>query len=202
MFNQTKPLYLKLALGVTYFTTHYDSITNKENLSNGSPFTWGFQAMLYKTIYQKNDFNLKLVGGYSHHSNGHTQIPNFGLNSALFGLSAQWLRADKKKPLQGSMLDTKPELKLKRYFISFREGVGFHELGATYSPIGGDKKMVYTTSLSLGILFNNHVKWKAGFAYRYYQHYYDYIKENNLAQFNNNAEWSASNIYFFTGVEF
>jgi hypothetical protein len=202
LFNQTKPLYLKLALGVTYFTTHYDSITNKENLSNGSPFTWGFQAMLYKTIYQKNDFNLKLVGGYSHHSNGHTQIPNFGLNSALFGVSAQWLKADKKKPLKGSMLDTKPELKLKRYFISFREGVGFHELGATYSPIGGDKKMVYTTSLSLGVLFNNHIKWKAGFAHRYYQHYYDYIKENNLTQFNNNAEWSASNIYFFTSVEF
>lgn len=200
LFNQTKPLYLKLALGVTYFTTHFDSITNNENLSNGSPFSWGFQAMLYKTIYQKNNFNIKLVGGYSHHSNGHTQIPNFGLNSALFGVSTQWKKKEDMKSPKNNFINK--EIPSTRYFIHYREGLGFHELGATDVPVGGDKKLVFTNSLAVGILFNNHIKWKTGFSYRYYEHYYDYIIKNDLTEYNNNPEWSASNIYFFTGVEF
>ena len=225
VLNQTKPLYIKLALGVTYFTTHFDSINNIENLSNGSSFTWGFQAMLYKTIYQKENFNLKIVGGYSHHSNGHTQIPNFGLNSALFGISAQWKKDEKvrsgktedrswdpsadggrqKLETSNSKLPTSDfglRTSLKKYFINYREGLGFHELGATDIPVGGGKKLVYTSSLSFGLLFNNHIKWKTGFSYRYYEHYYNYIQQNNLAAFKDNPEWSASNIYFFTGVEF
>lgn len=202
VLNQSRPFYIKLALGVTYFTTHFDSITNSGNLSNGSPFSWGFQAMLYKTIYQKNNFNIKLVAGYSHHSNGHTQIPNYGLNSALFGISAQW---DKNN--DNNLSDQNPSYKnhkssVKKYFINFREGLGFHELGATDKPIGGTKKMVYTSAISFGLLFNNHIKWKAGFSYRYYEHYYDYIQKNNLTAYNNNPKWSASNIYFFTGIEF
>ncbi len=202
VLNQTKPLYIKLALGVTYFTTHFDSINNIENLSNGSPFTWGFQAMLYKTIYQKNNFNLKIMGGYSHHSNGHTQIPNFGLNSALFGISAQWKKDEKENLTNKNSNHNHQESSLNKYFINYREGLGFHELGATDIPVGGGKKLVYTGSLSFGLLFNNHIKWKTGFSYRYYEHYYNYIQQNNLAAFKDNPEWSASNIYFFTGVEF
>ena len=202
VFNQNKPVYIKLALGVTYFTTHFDSITNNENFSNGSPFTWGFQAMLYKTIYQKDNLNIKLVGGYSHHSNGHTQIPNFGLNSALFGISAQWKKDEKANLTNEKSNDINQESSLNNYFINYREGLGFHELGATDFPVGGDKKLVYTSSLSFGLLFNNHIKWKTGFSYRYYEHYYDYIQKNNIAAFKDNPEWSASNIYFFTGVEF
>ena len=198
VLNQNKPVYIKLALGVTYFTTHFDSLTNKENLSNGSPFSWAFQAMLYKTIYQKNNFNIKLVGGYSHHSNGHTQIPNYGLNSALFGISAQW---DKNRKESQTSNNTKQESILKKYFFNFREGLGFHELGATDKPIGGVKKMVYTSAMSFGLLFKHHIKWKSGFSYRYYEHYYNYIQKNNLTAYNDSPNWSASNIYFFTGVE-
>jgi hypothetical protein len=180
--------------------------------------------MLYKTIYQKNNFNIKLVGGYSHHSNGHTQLPNYGLNSALFGISAQWKKDEKvrsgktedrswnpsaderrqKLETSNSKLPTSDfglQTSLKKHFINFREGLGFHELGATDKPIGGAKKMVYTSAMSFGLLFNNHIKWKSGFSYRYYEHYYDYIQKNNLTAYNDSPNWSASNIYFFTGVE-
>lgn len=199
VINSRLPTYIKLSLGISYFTHHYDSVTNIENLSVGSPFTWGFQAMLYQTVLQKQNYTIKLVGGYSHHSNGHTQIPNFGLNSALFGLSFQW---NKPKLANFNIQQTKSKKEIKRYFFHLREGVGFHELGATIAPIGGDKKLVATTALSFGILFKNHLKWKTGLSYRYYQHYVDYINSNRLVSYQENSTLSASNIYYFMGVEF
>ncbi|KAB2859574.1 MAG: acyloxyacyl hydrolase [Flavobacteriales bacterium] len=193
------PTYIKLSLGISYFTHHYDSVSNIENLSVGSAFTWGFQAMLYQTIVQKQHYDIKLVGGYSHHSNGHTQLPNFGLNSALFGVSFQWNKANLNHT---TIQQTKNKKEVRKYFIHLREGLGFHELGATIAPIGGDKKLVTTTSISFGILFKNHLKWKTGFSYRFYQHYIDYINANRIESFQENATLSASNIYYFMGVEF
>ncbi|MGE0562111.1 MAG: acyloxyacyl hydrolase [Flavobacteriales bacterium] len=200
--SNRKPVHIKLALGLSYFTTHYDSLANDDNVAIGSAFTWGFQAMLYKTIYTKERFNLKLVGGYSHHSNGHTQIPNFGLNSALFGIAAQWDTPKKKvaEEENGLMIKNQTDAS-KKYFINCREGIGFHELGATAAPVGGDKKKIFTSSLSFAILFKNHIKWKSGFSYRYYQHYYDYSWKKDGAKSNRELNLLASNVYFFTGVE-
>ncbi|PJC62763.1 MAG: hypothetical protein CO022_02850, partial [Flavobacteriales bacterium CG_4_9_14_0_2_um_filter_32_27] len=124
LFNKSqKPLYFKLSIGAAYFTTHYDSITNPKNVNVGSPFKWAFQAGVYKTISEKPGMNLKLGLLFSHASNGHTQIPNFGLNSALLSISAQFY--DKKisnYQLTNNQLSVRPKLKSRDIGISYGLG--------------------------------------------------------------------------------
>lgn len=196
--NKPKPFYIKLAIGASYFTTHFDSINNTDNVAIGSGFTWGFQAFLYKSIYHNNGIHLRLGGGYSHASNGHTQLPNFGLNSGLLSLAAQFYNPKKETKYLLSV----SKQKSKNLFINFRQGLGFHELGATAEPIGGTKREIHTSALSVGIIFNRHLKVRSGFAYRYYEQYNNYIKENKTPDFIDNPILSSSNIFFFIGSEF
>lgn len=196
--NKKNPFYIKLAIGASYFTTHFDSISNTDNVAIGSGFTWGFQAFLYKSIYHNNGLHLRLGGGYSHASNGHTQLPNFGLNSGLLSLAAQFYNP-KKEPKD---LLSISKQKSKSIFINFRQGIGFHELGGTAEPIGGTKREVYTSALSLGIIFNKHLKVRTGFAYRYYEQYNNYIETTQNADYISAPKINSSNIYFFIGSEF
>ena len=197
--KKPKPFYIKLAIGSSYFTTYFDSIKNTENVAIGSRFTWGFQAFLYKSIYHNNGVHLRLGGGYSHSSNGHTQLPNFGLNSGLISIAIQFYNPIK-------VIEDLPILiskqKSKNLFINFRQGFGFHELGGTAEPIGGKKRAIHTSALSMGIIFNRHLKIRGGFAYRYYEQYHNYIKETESPDFIDNPTLSSSNIYFFIGSEF
>lgn len=196
--NSTKPNYIKLAIGASYFTNHYDSINNLDNVAIGSSLTWGFQAFLYTTLYKGNYHQIRLGVGYSHASNGHTQLPNFGLNSGLISLSTQFYQTKK----ENTFFKNRTEKKEKTLFINLRQGYGFHELGGTAEPIGGPKKGVYTSSLSIGMIFNKHIKLRTGFAYRYYEQYFDYIQENKTPELYSNPSKNASNVYFFIGNEF
>jgi len=198
--KKEKPFHIKLSIGLSYFTTTFDSIKNIDNVAIGSSLAWGFQAFLYKTIYNSNTTTLRIGGGYSHASNGHTQLPNFGLNSALLSFSAQF-HPKKNESTQNFTPPIYRKLK-KRYFIQYREGIGFHELGGTAEPVGGVKRLVFTSALSGGIIINNHIKIRAGFAYRYYEQYYNYIITTRHPDYISNPTQSSSNIYFFAGCEF
>jgi hypothetical protein len=65
-----------------------------------------------------------------------------------------------------------------------------------------DKKNVYTLSGVYGRVWNNRYKLGLGINYRFYQHYYDYIKGNEslvndgreFSHFKENPGWNASNI--------
>jgi hypothetical protein len=191
--------WFRFGLGASYFTTFYDSINNSRNKAVGSSYSWAFQAAIHKKWYINEQINLKLGGHYLHASNGHTQLPNFGLNSAALSLALEYLPG--KNNLKGV---NKPQIEKSRksYFIQQFSGVGFHELGATDKPIGGPKKPIYFTSISAGFIHNKHFKVRNGFAYRYYQHYYDYVNSNQLEPYIQNPHASASNIYYFVGTEF
>jgi hypothetical protein len=197
--KKPKPFYIKLAIGASYFTTHFDSISNTDNVAIGSGITWGFQAFLYKSIYHNNGIHLRLGGGYSHASNGHTQLPNFGLNSGLLSLAAQFYSP--KKEVKELSINVSKQ-KSKHLFINFRQGLGFHELGATAEPVGGVKREVHTSSLSFGVIFNSHLKIRSGFAYRYYEQYYNYIEATQHLDYTSNPKLNSSTIYFFIGSEF
>ena len=203
--NKTKPVYLKLGLGASYFSTSYDSITNPRNVAIGSPFTWAFQAGVYKTIVEKKGFNLKLGVIFSHASNGHTQLPNFGLNSGLVSLSSQFYKQRnqhyqllKKKTTQNNNNNNTE----KHYSINIKQGVGFHEYGITEGPVGTKKRAVYSSSIAFGKTFNPHFKLVAGVNYQFYEQYYNQIKINKYPNYINHPKWSASNLVLYSGVEF
>lgn len=195
-----KPYYLKIGIGAAYFTKHYNNIYNSRNVAVGSPFTWSFQAEAYKTLAEKDGLNLKIGLIFSHASNGHTQLPNFGLNSALLSLSAQFYDKNTKNyQLQKKKIKSKN--KQKSFNISINQGLGFHEYGDKDRPIGEPKKGVHSTSISLGKTYNNHFKWSFGGTYRYYPVYKHQIETRQLKEYLDHPKRYSSNIVLFTNVE-
>jgi len=195
--SHEKAWYLKLGLGSSYYPTNYT--TNPANEAIGSNVTWAFQAFMYKNIRSTEHLNLKLGAGFLHGSNAHAQLPNFGLNAAMLSLSAQWLR----KPFDPDFaVNNTPEIdRDKQYFIQLRQGLGYHEYGGTRVPIGGETRPVHTFSLSVGVLYRNHIKVRTGFAYRYYEQYYNDIMRNQDEDFISQPRLNASNLYWHLGSE-
>ena len=201
MFNRVRnPYYLKIGIGAAYFTSYFDSISNRRNLDIGSPYTWSFQTGIYKTIAEKKGMNLKLGLIFSHASNGHTQLPNFGANSTLLSLSAQFYNKNIEK-YQLQKLKTKNSTPLKSYDIGMSYGLGVHEYGDKDGPVGEPKKGVHSSSIFIGKTYNNHLRWGIGGTYRYYPVYEHQIKTRQLTQFLNSPKKYSSNIVLFSNAE-
>lgn len=202
VFNNFKnPLKLKMGAGISYFTARFDSLGNPHNEIIGSQFTWDVKIFLYKSILKKGGFKLKFGAGFSHESNGHTRLPNLGVNSPMVSLTGQFYNQKEDnyiKPIRIKRANVSP----KKYYITFEEGMGFHDQDETEGPVMGFLKPVYTTDISGAILFNKHIKLRGGFTYRYYKTYYDHIVDNQIEGLIDNPEWSSSNVSFYLGNEF
>lgn len=189
---------LKLALGASYFDTKYHPTNNSRNIAIGSHYTWAFQTFIYKEIFQKNGICYNIGAGYSHASNGHTQLPNLGLNSALLSFSAQF----NKPQLKQSNPNEKKKISTKNYSATIERSIGFQEFGSKDFPIGGEKQLVEITSLSFSKILKQHHKINIGLTHRFYNSYYDYIIDSNEIEYINHARKNASNYDLFVGSEF
>ena len=173
-FNIFKKEKLKVlvGMGASYFTTKYDPITNPNNQGITTDITFSFRAFLHYQILSGERIDWRTGVGYFHHSNGHTNLPNQGLNSFLVSLSADI--KDTGKPDVGP-----PDFSFSRTandYISIRGGYGINVL--SLAEVFNDPKSVYTLSGEYGKVFNNTWKIGGGAYYRFYEHYYDYIKGN------------------------
>jgi hypothetical protein len=192
---------LKIGAGVSYFNTIFDSINNPINEVIGSHFTWDVKVFLYHQIFQANKFKLKAGIGFSHESNGHTTLPNLGSNSYLFSLAGQFANKkhdDFRIPTRIKRGNIAP----KKYFINAQQGYGFHEQDATEGPETGISKPVYSTSIAVGMVFNNHIKLRAGLVYRFYEQFNAHVTENEIEGLSDNPTSAASNVILFVGNEF
>lgn len=190
--SKPKPFFFKFGLGLAHFTTYFDAQTNPDNLAVGAPFSWHFNASFGQTLAYFDKGELRLTGGYFHSSNGHTQIPNFGLNSALVGF--EYLFSGNKSTTERLKLADSPSY----WIVEHRSGLGFHELAATASPVGTPKYGVFSTGVHVGYVHREHIKYKAGFYARYYNSYYNYLIDN----YGSSTIAEAGNIYFMAGAEF
>jgi hypothetical protein len=178
-------------IGTSYFTkTHRQ---NESNQSIGSHFNWAFQWMYYRSFDIFENRNLRLGFGYRHSSNGHVQLPNYGLNSAVVSIAIT------PKELQSSMPDKQAMNKSRTVFLKVRSGVGLHEFGSTTSPVGGEKKLVFSQSLGIGFTLKEHFRWYAGLGTRHYQHFADSIKNSDELQALN---VHPNNHFFLMGIEY
>ncbi len=185
--------FFKVGIGASYFTKHYNVITDTANSPIGSSFTWAFKLFLYRSLWVTKNFNLRLCGGFCHSSNGHTQLPNVGLNSGMIGLSAQF---NTKSPDPNFLFPEKIKEQIPNtYFLQLRTGAGMHERGGAFGPPGGSKYGVLSAAVSGGIIFKNHLKVRAGLTYRDYGNLLDYTGQPFTT-------WQASNIFFSLGCEF
>jgi hypothetical protein len=202
VFNKSvKPYYLKIGIGAAYFTQTYDSISNPRNVAVSAPLTWSFQAGAYKTLSEKPGMNLKAGFIFSHGSNGHTELPNFGINSALFSLSAQFYNKNTEN-YQLTRTSKAKEKKSKSWDIGVYYGLGFHEYGDKDGPVGGPKKGVQSASLFFGKTKNNHFRWGFGATFRYYDTYHNQILTRNLEKYLDNPRMNSTNVVLYTNAEF
>ncbi|MGK0385931.1 MAG: hypothetical protein ACI849_000536 [Patiriisocius sp.] len=191
-------------LGASYFTEKYDPISNPNNRAVSTDITWAFRFFFNYQLFNTKNIDWRLGLGYSHHSNGHTRLDNRGYNSVLLSLSGAI-----HNPFNISQ-DKKPEIpnyKNSRYnYVEVRAGHGWNVLGEAFN----DAKPVYTISGEYGYVFNNVFKIGIGAHYRFYQHYYDYISNNEslvqdgreFEEFKENPFYSASNLSIYVNTEF
>lgn len=168
-FNIFKRWDLHSAIGVSYTNTQYDVINNPFNEAITTNLNWSFKALMYYDLFKTDVLNWKVGFGYNHSSNGHSRLPNQGLNSFLAGVSTTF---NSKNNNTNEPLDTSKTPTTKQWYFSSRFDIGQNVL----SEIFNDKKEVYSLAFSGGKIINKTFKFGAGFYYRFYEHYYDYIK--------------------------
>lgn len=192
----------KIGLGGSYFTKKFDLVTNFDNRAVSTDITWSFRAFTYYTFLRTPTMNWRAGLGLFHHSNGHTRLPNNGYNSFLVSIAADIHPAVVAKEVTLQQPD-----RTRYNYVTLRKGVGqnvFND-GAPFN----DKKEVYTLSAEYGMVFNKTLRLGVGGFYRIYEHYYDYINDNEFlvrdgqrfASLRENPWSNASNIALYTRGE-
>jgi hypothetical protein len=211
--KKIKGLNFNVSLGVSYFTKSYTGTTFSlnnpiENNNNAvsTKVTWSLKSFFYYDFLRSNNNNWRLGVGYFHHSNGHTKFPNQGLNSFLFSVSKQsnYDLSTTRKTKGQKKQAIKFEDNLQQFF-TIRTGAGLNFLSEQFN----DRKGVFTAAPSYGIIFNNTFKVGIGCFYRFYEHYYHYINNNEeliVTQYPhfqlNPVKYSSSLGLFFSGEIF
>ncbi|MBN2610599.1 MAG: acyloxyacyl hydrolase [Bacteroidales bacterium] len=194
-------VFFKIALGGSYFTRFYDASENPDNLVIGSHFTWSFQSFMYYSVYTGSRLSLNLGAGYMHNSNGHIQLPNVGLNQAAIGISVKYFTHPIHPGFHPRQYRVEAERK-KRYYAMVRTGIGMHEYGSATGPIGGEKRLVNSVTVSAGMLLKEHIRVGAGLAGRIYHQYHHHILNPADSLYSDRPWLNASNLYFFINCEF
>ena len=179
--KKTNRLNLHIGLGGSYMDTQYDSISNPYNKAITTKLNWSFRSFFYYDIYRLQHVDFRVGLGYFHHSNGHTQLPNQGLNSLLASVSAKF-----NSPKKSQKALEQPEFKSSHQtYFDFRAGLGQNVLSETFNS----KKEVYSVAISAGKIINKTFKFGLGFHYRFYEHYYDYVKNGEALVADQEPEW-------------
>ncbi len=174
-FNAFKKQHLKIQIGMggSYFNKIYDSISNPNNQGITTDLAWSFRAFLQYQLISGDKLDWRIGAGYFHHSNGHTRLPNQGLNSFLISLSTDI--KDLKNANKTAALFPVRQFNRSIYsYMSVRAGYGKNVLSKAFN----DRKGVYAISGEYGKVLNNTFRLGIGFYYRFYQNYYNYIIDN------------------------
>jgi len=163
---------LLTGMGASYVDKQFNAETNPFNKAVSTEFNWSFRSFLYYDFIKANTMDWRFGMGYIHHSNGHVRLPNQGFNSVAASISTNIYTNSDFSRTDEIQLSQK-ERTSESYF-SFRGGLGQNVL----SRIFNDKKEVYSVAFSTGKIINKTFKFGVGFYYRFYEQYYDYIKNN------------------------
>jgi hypothetical protein len=187
---------IRTGFGFAYFNKPYDTITNFGNILVGSHFTTLVAIDLYfqRNITEKLNFKFGLSG--IHASNGHTGLPNVGLN--MININAGFNYYFDKKPTKFNRnQDFLPNKNLK-YVIRF--GLGTHKFGNELGPHDSPSYSIYDAAFYVGKPIGSLGSLYAGLGYKYYNSFYEKIIERNI--FSENQHLKASEFTFLLAYEF
>jgi hypothetical protein len=189
---KSKRFKILTGLGISYFTKKYDPVTNPNNRAVSTDITWAFRFLIKYKLFSTNNIDWNLGIGLSHHSNGHTKLDNRGYNAIVGSISGALNNPfNNSKPQTLINTTPIPLLQNTKYsYLEFRAGHGWNVLAEAFNTT----KAVYTISGEYGYVFNNVFKLGLGTHYRFYQHYYDYINNNeSLVQDSREFEYLKQN---------
>ncbi len=183
------------SIGTSFFTEEFNEQTNFGNKAISTDFVWSFRSFFYYKLSEKeNPFSIGL--GFFHHSNGHTRLPNQGINSALLSLS---------KPLFSRSNDDSVHFETyrsdefeTRNYLSIQTSYGDNSLSIPF-PFN-ENALVSRSSIDYGKIINPNLKLGLGAYYTFYEHYYKYISNNEsmvqegreFESLKSNPTWNAS----------
>ncbi len=192
--QKLKKLSLKSGFGISYLNKLHDPTTNPFNRAASLNYNVNFYLLMnYKLKLSKN-LPVQIGGGYVHHSNGHSKLPNQGFNSALLTISSAIYRSHKKPIIDDSV---KPIPRTFQTFFEIKNGMGFQG----FLPENNEKKHVWSYAATGGFIYKDTYRLGLGLSYRKYQHYQDYIIENQLEKFSEKPGKYASNLFLFLNTE-
>jgi hypothetical protein len=194
--NQRWSMQIRFGFGFTYFTKHYDAITNPDNNVIGASFT--NLTMLTDDIHYKVSEFLTLNAGIGifHSSDGHYQLPNLGANVPSMNIGVRYYPHGTSTFYHHDST-SKPN---KKVLLNLFAGYGRHEFGSATKPTGGPKYPVFQGGIYVSKRFKKICNLQAGFFYTYYTDYYDLIVNEEL--FESHQHFKASVITVFLGNEF
>lgn len=133
---------------------------------------WSFELFFRYNVLQYQDLGFHVGMGYFHYSNGHTRLPNIGLNALMLSTSIEYAH---KKQTETIKQKERPSYGRSSYYtLESNVGLGIHVLSDQFNS----HKNVYSTSLLGAKVYNNTFKLGIGAYYRFYDHFYDYINNN------------------------
>ena len=193
-----RKLNMRVGMGGAYIDTQHDPVTNEFNRAITTELTWAFRAFLYYDVYAHKNMTFRIGGGISHLSNGHIRLPNQGLNALLLSVSSR-INLNPERDIDHETFEKKTFERTLQYYYSIRTGIGQQTLleAEEYNT----KKEVYSAAISAGKIYNKVLKVGVGFSYRFYEHYYDYIKENELEDYIDHPYRNSTNFNVFIGAE-
>lgn len=193
-----KSSHFKFAIGGSYFNKKYEILTNRANYSIGSNLVVAFEAGYYYALPLSDKLSLTAGVRYLHFSNGHTQLPNFGINSLQLSTGIQLLPVSVQRAKNKNQQKSNPS---KDYYIGISQGLGWHELGDAVNPKYGPKYPIYFVSAFGSRVYHKSLRLKLGLTYRHYQSYYSYITNHQLEPYYSDSYRGASNVFGSLGVE-
>lgn len=187
-------LKIATAVGTSLFSKKYHPANNPNNRAVTTNITWAFKLYFYYKFLSTQNLDWRVGAGYSHHSNGHTKLMNQGYNSFMFGLSADIHKPSSMKKKDLSEIPVHFQNTVYDY-LSLRGGLGQNVFAMEFN----DKKNVYTLAAEYGQVYNRTFKLGFGLYYRLYEHYYDYIKDNeSLVQAGREYDYFKSNPWYYS----
>ena len=175
------------SLGGSYIDNKFNEDTNFTNRAISTDIVFSFRSFIYYSL-SKNQNSWSLGLGYSHHSNGHTKLPNQGLNSFLVSISKPYRFKSNKKV---KVHENTPEASRQNYWL-LQSGLGMNVLSIPESF--NDLQPVHTLSIGHGKIINSTYKLGIGAYYNYYRHYYNYLTNNeSLVQDGREFDYLTSN---------
>lgn len=190
-------VYMMLGLGLSYFTKTYDEIDNEANKLIGTRITNKTMVSFDLNYQVSRKFVLTAGVSASHYSDGHYQLPNFGINIPALNIGVKYF--PKTFPKENYKYDSIVHYN-KKLLFNIKLGIGYHEFGSAIKPTGGPKYPIYTATAYLSKRLNTILNFQLGINYNYYTSYYDFITSQEY--YSTNQHFKSSSIIAFAGMEF